>query len=96
MISGDLARMFPYNMDFHHFATVSRDTYSTYWVYDCLNRFEGILKMDGIYEAIWASRYKQQFDKELLKAIMARWSHALTLSLHVTRSYASLCVMSIK
>lgn len=27
---------------------------------DCLDRFNGILKKVGIYETIWASRYKQQ------------------------------------
>lgn len=30
--------------------------------------------MAGVYEAISASRYKQQLDEELLKALVARWS----------------------
>lgn len=30
--------------------------------------------MVGVYEAIWASCYKQQLDKELIKALVARWS----------------------
>lgn len=59
--------MFPYRMDFRHFNTVRRNTRFTYWVCYCLDHFEGVLKKAGAYEAIWASRYKQKTDEELLK-----------------------------
>lgn len=32
------------------------------------------MKAVGVYEAIWASRYKQQLDGELMKALVARWT----------------------
>lgn len=45
MIGDGLVGMSPFQVDFHHFATVSRDTRFTYWLWYCLNRFEGRLKM---------------------------------------------------
>lgn len=54
--------------------TVSRDPRFLYWLCDCLTRFEGRLKMAGANEMIWVSRYKQQLDEELTKALVARWS----------------------
>lgn len=52
-----------------------------YWLCNCLNNFEGILKMAD-YEIIWASRYKQQLDEELLKALIARWFPCTSIFLH--------------
>lgn len=48
MISDDPARI---HVGFLHF-TVRRDTCFTYWLCDCLNRFEEHLKMDGLCEAL--------------------------------------------
>lgn len=61
-------------MDFRHYASVSTDNRFTYWLCDCLHRFEGCLKAPKVYEAIWASQYKQQLDERLMKALLARWS----------------------
>lgn len=72
MMGDDPESMFPYHVGFRNFTTVSGDARFTYWLYDCLNSFEGTLKKAGIYEAIWASWYRQETDKELLKALMAR------------------------
>lgn len=45
-----------------------------YWLCGYLDRFEGVLKKADVYEAIWASRYNQQINEELLKALAACWS----------------------
>lgn len=74
MIGDDPKAMFPYQVDFRHFTTVSRDTRFTYWLCNYLNYFERILKKAGIYKAIWDSCYRQQIGEELLKAHVARWS----------------------
>lgn len=79
----DLDEIFSYSVNFRHYAPVSRDTRFTYWLCNCLNRFEGTLKMDGVYEAIWASQYKQQLDEELLKAFVAPWSQCTSHLLHM-------------
>lgn len=62
-------------MDFRHYASVSTGNCFTFWLCDCLHRFEVRLKAAGVYEVIWASRYKQQLDGELMKALVACWSH---------------------
>lgn len=47
IIREDLAAIFSFQVDFRHFATVSMYTRFTYWLCDCLHRFEGCLKMTG-------------------------------------------------
>lgn len=74
MIGEDPKAMFSYHVDFRHFIAVSRDTRFTYWLCDCLDHLEGVLKKADIYEAISASLYKQQIDEEHVKALMARLS----------------------
>lgn len=61
-------------VDFRHYATVSTDNRFMFWLCDCLHRLEVRLKEVGVYEAVWASRYMQQLDGELMKALVARWS----------------------
>lgn len=59
---------------FHYYASISDDNRFTCWLCDCLYQFEGRLKVAGVYEAIWTSRYKQQRGEGMMKALVARWS----------------------
>lgn len=72
MITDDPMGMFPFSVDSGHFTAINKDTCFTYWLCDCLNHFEGRLKMVGFHEAIWTSHYKQQLNEELIKAFVAR------------------------
>lgn len=46
----------------------------TFWLFDCHDRFEGVLKQVCVYEAIEVSCFKQPLDLNFLKAFIARWS----------------------
>lgn len=61
-------------VNFHHYASVGTDNCFTFWLCDYLHQFEVHLKAAGVHEAVWASRYKQQLDGKLMKALVARWS----------------------
>lgn len=71
---GDAARaVFPHFIDVRYFATITWDRRFTFWVCNCLGRFKGVLKQVGVYEAIWAFRFKQPLDLNFLKVFIARW-----------------------
>lgn len=55
MIGDDHKGMVTYHVNFSHLTTVSRDARFTCCPCNCLNRYKGILKKEGI--AIWASCY---------------------------------------
>lgn len=45
----------------------------TFWLCNSLDSFEGFLKKAGVHLVIWASRYKNKIDEELLKTLVAQW-----------------------
>lgn len=71
MIDEDPQAKFPHHIDFCYLTTVSRDTRFTYWLWTVSIALRGFWRKRAMYKAIWASRYKQQIDEELLKAIVA-------------------------
>lgn len=56
---------------FHHRPSIMR---FNFWLYDCLDHFEGVSKHAGVYEAVWAARFKQPLDPNFLKAFIPQWS----------------------
>lgn len=74
MIGENPSEQFTTEVDFRHYASVNTDNRFTFWLCDCLHWFEVRLKATGVYEAVWASRNKQQLDNELMKAPVAHWS----------------------
>lgn len=72
---GDVAKaMFPHVIDVPYFATITSHMHFTFWAWDFLDCFEGILKKAGAYDVIWGYRFKQPSNLGLLKAYIAQWS----------------------
>lgn len=89
MIEDTAKARFPYFIDIRYLTTVSWDMRFIYWLCDWLDNFKGILKQEGVYEAIWASLYKHSLDQNLLVALIAQWSpHTKT----ILTCYSELCI----
>lgn len=95
MIDKDPKYMSRYHIDFRQFHHCRRNARFTYWLCDCLNRFDKIMKKAGIYEMTWYSHSKQQIQDELLKTLWLAGRLAGILFLHATVNWASLHGMFI-